>query len=367
MVERIAMLSAHTSPLEQPGSGSAGGMNVYVLETARQLARRGASIVIFTRATEAGVFDAELEPGLRVRHVKPGDLASALMRDPAAFDVIHSHYWISGQIGLLAKERRGIPLVHSMHTMGRVKNLSLAAGETAEPTGRITAESEIVRLVDRLVANTAREREELVELYGADPQRIDIVHPGVDPSVFRPGRRADARQRLGLAPDAELVLYAGRIQPHKAPDLLVEAVARMDRRPELVIVGGASGVPMDLGARVRPPVPHRVLADWYAAADLVCVPSFSESFGLVALEAQACGTPVVAARVGGLSTVVVDGVTGLLVDGHAADGYAAAMTRLLQDRAMHAAMSAKAAVHAAGFTWQATTDQLLESYAKVVA
>jgi D-inositol-3-phosphate glycosyltransferase len=369
MVQRVAMLSAHTSPLEQPGAGAAGGMNVYVLETARQLARRGIDVDIFARATSAGVFDIELEPGLRVHQIEPGDLATSLMRERSPFDVIHSHYWISGQIGLVAKERLGAPLVHAMHTMGRVKNLSLAAGEPPEPSGRITAESEIVHHADRLVANTARERDELVGLYAADRERIDVVHPGVDLAVFTSGRRDESRTRLGVAPDEQLVLFAGRIQPRKAPDVLVRAVAQMQRRPRLVIIGGRSGAQMSLGdgVEVLPPVPHRELADWYAAADVVCVPSHSESFGLVALEAQACGTPVVAARVGGLTTAVVDGVTGVLVDGHAPRAYADAIDHVLGDRAMHAAMSAKAVAHASGFTWQATTDRLLESYAKVVA
>jgi D-inositol-3-phosphate glycosyltransferase len=369
MVQRVAMLSAHTSPLEQPGSGAAGGMNVYVLETARQLARRGIDVDVFARATPAGVFDVELEPGLRVHQVEPGALAMSLMREPASFDVIHSHYWISGQIGLFAKERLGTPLLHAMHTMGRVKNLSLAAGESPEPSGRITAEAEIVRHADRLVANTARERDELVGLYGADRERVDVVHPGVDHTVFTSGRRDESRRRLDIPPEEQLVLFVGRIQPHKAPDVLVRAVAQLRPRPRLVIIGGRSGAEMRLGAaaEVLPPVAHPELADWYAAADVVCVPSHSESFGLVALESQACGTPVVAARVGGLTTAVVDGVTGLLVDGHDPRAYAAAIDQLLGDPALHAAMSAKAVAHASGFTWQATTDRLLESYAKVVA
>jgi D-inositol-3-phosphate glycosyltransferase len=364
MTDRVAMLSAHTSPLEQPGSGAAGGMNVYVLETARQLVARGIAVCVFARSPDARHDAVELAPGLTVHHVPPGGIATALMAQPSRFDVVHSHYWISGQIGLLVREALGVPLVHSMHTMGRVKNLSLAAGELSESTGRITAESEIVRLADRLVANTAGEREELVELYSADSDHIDVVHPGVDLTVFRSGRRAEARARLGVPADEELVLFAGRIQPHKAPDVLVEAVARMPRRPRLVIVGGQSGAPMTLddAVEVLPPVPHELMPDWYAAADVVCVPSFSESFGLVALEAQACGTPVVAARVGGLSTTVVDGVTGTLVDGHAPDAFAHAMSQMLDDRAMHASMSAKAVVHASAFTWESTTDRLLETY-----
>jgi D-inositol-3-phosphate glycosyltransferase len=299
------------------------------------------------------------------------------MEDADAFDVVHSHYWLSGQIGLVAAERRGIPLVHTMHTMGRVKNLNLAIGDRAESFDRICAESEIVRLADRLVANTAQERDELVGLYGADPDRVDVVQPGDDLEVFRPLPRVEARSRLGLPPDERIVLFAGRLQPHKGPDVAIEAVARLDPDVRLVIVGGPSGtgtehpealaeLASDLGVTDRislvPPVDQRKLADWYAAADVVCVPSHSESFGLVAMEAQACGRPVVAAAVGGLPTAVIDGVTGALVDGHDPADYAAALATILNDEALRDTMGAKAVTHAAGFTWDATVDRLVSTY-----
>jgi D-inositol-3-phosphate glycosyltransferase len=294
---------------------------------------------------------------------------------------VHTHYWLSGQIGLVARERRGIPLVHSMHTMGRVKNLNLAVGDRAEPSARIVAESEIVRLADRLVANTAQERDELVALYAADAQSIDVVHPGVNHDVFVPGGRAAARQRLGIDPGQRLVLFAGRLQPHKGPDIAIEALAQLPRDVQMVVVGGPSGTGLEhpealahlavqrgVAHRVSflPPVAQALLADWYLAADVVCVPSHSESFGLVALEAQACGTPVVAAAVGGLTTAVVDGVTGLLVNGHGPDRYARALRTLLDEPALRRTMGAKAAVHAAGFSWDVTADRLLTTYAAAV-
>jgi D-inositol-3-phosphate glycosyltransferase len=409
MLRRIAMLSAHTSPLEQPGDGDAGGMNVYVLELSRQLAARGIEVEIFTRATsrhQPAVHD--VEPGILVHHVAAGpfegleknDLPSQLCsfvrdvlraeveREPGHFDLVHSHYWLSGQVGTVARERWDVPLVHTMHTMAKVKNAMLAEGDAAEPIGRIYGEEEIVRLADRLIANTSEERRELIELYGAEPERVAVVHPGVDLDVFRPGRQDDARRRLGIDADAALLLFAGRIQPLKAPDVVLRAAAEMLRhdpslRSRLVVavVGGASGSGLDqpsalsdLGTalgiddvvRFVPTVAQRELADWYAAASVVCVPSHNESFGLVAIEAQACGTPVVAARVGGLSTSVADGVTGVLIDGHDPVDYAAAIHHLLTDPDAREAMSHKAVRHAEGFGWDVTADRTLGVYAEAV-
>ena len=409
MLRRIAMLSAHTSPLEQPGDGDAGGMNVYVLELSRQLAARGIEVEIFTRATsrhQPAVHDAE--PGIRVHHVAAGpfegleknDLPSQLCsfvrdvlraeveREPGHFDLIHSHYWLSGQVGTVARDRWDVPLVHTMHTMAKVKNAMLAEGDAAEPIGRIYGEEEIVRLADRLIANTAEERRELVDLYGASPERVAVVHPGVDLEVFSAGRQAESRRRLGIADDAALLLFAGRIQPLKAPDVVLRAAAVMleddpalRSRLVVAVVGGASGsgldqpsalsdLAVDLGiadvVRFVPAVAQRELADWYAAASVVCVPSHNESVGLVAIEAQACGTPVVAARVGGLVTSVADGVTGVLVDGHDPVDYAAAIHHLLTDPDAREAMSHKAVRHAEGFGWDVTADRTLAVYGEAV-
>ena len=406
-VRRIAMLSAHTSPLEQPGVGDAGGMNVYVLELSRQLALRGIEVEVFTRATSRHqAASVEAEGGITVHHVPAGpfegltkdDLPAQLCnfvrdvlrveveRGPRYFDLVHSHYWLSGQVGTVAAERWGVPLVHSMHTMAKVKNARLADGDRAEPAGRIAGEEEIVRLADRLIANTEEERRELVQLYAADPQRVEVVHPGVDLDVFVPGRRDAARAELGIAPDTHLVLFAGRIQPLKAPDVLVRAVAELLRRDpsrrsrlELAVVGGASGSGLDhptaltdliadLGladvVRLVPTVTQPELAQWYAAADVVGVPSHNESFGLVAIEAQACGTPVVAARVGGLSTAVADEVSGLLVDGHDPRDYADALARLLDDPTLRHEMGLKAVAHASGFGWDVTAERTLDVYAR---
>jgi D-inositol-3-phosphate glycosyltransferase len=409
MLQRIAMLSAHTSPLEQPGDGDAGGMNVYVLELSRQLASRGIEVEIFTRATSRHQPPTlEAEPGIVVHHVAAGpfegleknDLPSQLCsfvrdvlraeveREPGHFDLVHSHYWLSGQVGTVARERWNVPLVHTMHTMAKVKNAMLAAGDAAEPIGRIYGEEEIVRLADRLIANTAEERRELIEMYAAEPDRVAVVHPGVDINVFRAGRQEEARASLGIAEDTALLLFAGRIQPLKAPDVVIKAAATMLRadpslRERLVvaIVGGASGSGLEqpsaltdlseslgLGDVVRfvPTVSQRELADWYAAASVVCVPSHNESFGLVAIEAQACGTPVVAARVGGLATAVSDGVTGVLIDGHDPHDYAEAIHPLLTDAGLRDAMSQKAVRHAEAFSWDVTADRTLTVYSEAV-
>lgn len=409
MIQRIAMLSAHTSPLEQPGDGDAGGMNVYVLELSRQLASRGIEVEIFTRATSRHQPQlVDVGTGIRVHHVPAGpfeglqknDLPSQLCsfvrdvlraeveREPGHFDLVHSHYWLSGQVGTVARERWNVPLVHTMHTMAKVKNARLAEGDAAEPIGRIYGEEEIVRLADRLIANTMEERRELIEMYEAKPEHVAVVHPGVDLEVFRAGRQAEARAALGVPADAALLLFAGRIQPLKAPDIVLEAAARMlqddpalRERLVVAIVGGASGSGLDrptaltdlserLGladvVRFIPTVTQQDLADWYAAASVVCVPSYNESFGLVAIEAQACGTPVVAARVGGLSTAVSDGVSGVLVDGHDPRDYASALHPLLTDPELRDAMGHKAVHHAESFGWDVTADRTLRVYEEAI-
>jgi len=402
---RVAVLSVHTSPLEQPGTGDAGGLNVYVVETSKRLARAGLEVEVFTRATSSDLPPVvELAPGVTVRHLIAGpfeglgkdDLPSQLcaltsgvlraeaQHEPGWYDVVHSHYWLSGQVGWLASERWGVPLVHTAHTLAKVKNLALAAGDAPEPLRRVVGEQQVVQAADRLVTNTTDEAQELIGLYDADPARVVTVAPGVDLEHFRPGEAGNpaggtARTRLGVPADAVLLLYVGRIQPLKAPDVLLSAAARLlERSPELrdrlvvAVVGGPSGSGLtepaalqrlagELGLPVRfePPCDPQRLRDWYLAADLVAVPSHNESFGLVALEAQACGTPVVATDVGGLRTTVQDGVSGLLVPGHDPSAWASALTRGLS---LRPELSVGAVAHAAAFSWAATADGLLATY-----
>jgi len=391
--------------LDQPGTGDAGGLNVYVVEVAKQLAHRGVEVEIFTRAVCPDSPPAvELAPGVLVRNVVAGPFSEldknslpaqicpftfGVLRTEAAFapgryDLLHAHYWLSGQVAAVAAERWGVPLVQSMHTLGRVKNLALASGDCPEPAARIRGEGEVVAAADRLVANTAEEARQLVELYGADPWRVKTVSPGVDLSVFSPGSGSAARARLGLPQDAVVLVFAGRIQPLKGPDIVLRAAAELLRsRPELadrlvvVFVGGPSGsevgapgrldslaATLGISARVRqePPCPQRELAQWYRAATIVLVPSHSESFGLVALEAQACGTPVVAAAVGGLRTAVRDGVSGILVDGHDPVPYARELEKLIASPGRLTELSRGAIEHASAFGWAATADKLIAVY-----
>ncbi len=399
------MISLHTSPLDQPGTGDAGGMNVYVIELARRLARQGIEVDVFTRATSSALPPVvEAADGVLVRHVHagpyeglakdalPGQLcvfAREVLRTEAAqprghYDAVHSHYWLSGQVGALARDRWGVPLVHTMHTMARVKNESLAEGDTPEPEARVIGEQQVVEAADVLVANTDIEAKQLINLYDADPGRVEVVHPGVDLEVFRPGSQAAARAALGLPADAQVVLFAGRIQPLKAPDVLLRAVAvLLERQPALrsrlvvPVVGGPSGsglehpeslaelaiaLGLDDVVRFVPPVAQSQLAQWYAAATLVAVPSYNESFGLVAAEAGACGTPVVAAAVGGLPTVVRHERSGLLVDTHDDADWARALGRVLTEPGLHDRLAAGAAAQAREFSWDATASAMLETY-----
>jgi D-inositol-3-phosphate glycosyltransferase len=408
---RVAVLSIHTSPLDLPGTGDAGGMNVYVVETARRLAESGVEVEVFTRATSSDrPPSVELAPGVTVRNVTagpfeglrkedlPGQLCAVtagVLRAEATrpegwFDLVHSHYWLSGQVGWLAAERWQVPLIHSMHTLAKVKNRDLAAGDTPEPPMRLIGEEQVVSAADRLIANTDDEARELVELYDASPDEVDVVHPGVDLDVFRPGDgRAAARARRGIAPDAVMLLFVGRIQPLKAPDVLLRAAAALvERDPSLrsrlvvVVCGGPSGSGLDqpealadLAAELRisdlvrfePPASREVLADWYRAADVTVIPSHSESFGLVAVEAQACGSPVVAADVGGLRTAVADAVSGVLVAGHDPQRFADAIGRIVRDPALAQRLSQGAVRHAAGFGWSVTTAGILASYETALA
>jgi D-inositol-3-phosphate glycosyltransferase len=404
-IRRMAMISLHTSPLDQPGTGDAGGMNVYVVEVARRLAARGIEVDIFTRATSS-LLDpvVPLADGVQVTNVHagpfegltknelPGQLcvfAREVLRAEAAhplghYDVVHSHYWLSGQVGALARDRWGVPLVHSMHTMAKVKNDALAEGDTPEPAARVIGEEQVVEAADVLLANTDLEAKQLINLYAAEPGRVEVVHPGVDTAVFRPQDQAAARAARGIPADALVLLFAGRIQPLKAPDVLLHATAELLRlRPELrrrlvvPIVGGPSGSGLErptalanladeLGiadvVRFVPPVPQAELAGWYAAATLVAVPSYNESFGLVAVEAQAAGAPVVAAAVGGLTTVVRHGRSGLLVATHEAGDWARALEQVVLDPAYRDRLAAGAVEQARLFSWDATAAQTLEVY-----
>ena len=399
----------HTSPLDQAGVRDAGGMNIYVVESAKRIAKSGIAVDIFTRATSAALPPiVEIAPGVEVHHITAGPyegltkedlpsqmctMASELLRVEANhprgyYDLIHSHYWISGQVGLLAAQRWNVPLVHTMHTMAKVKNKSLADHD--KPVARAIGEEQSVAGAQGLIANTDAEAANLVSLYDACPDRVHVVAPGVDLVHFSPGGgRREARVQLGLNQESLILAFVGRVQPHKGPDVLIAAAGEMVKHDpvlksklQVLIIGGVSGGDGDELNRLRtlakflgiddrmkfiPPASREELPHWYRAADLVCVPSHSESFGLVALEAQACGTPVVAAAVGGLRTAVADGFSGSLVDGHDPRSWSSVLTRLLHEPQRRISLSMGALEHARRFGWEATARGTIDVYDQLLA
>ena len=288
-----------------------------------------------------------------------------------------------------AAAKLGIPLIHTMHTMARVKNLNLAEGESPEPMIRVQGETQVAAAAQALIANTDSEAASLVSLYDACPDTVHVVNPGVDLFTFSPGTgRKAAREQIGTPADALIVTFVGRIQPHKGPEVLIRATSELVKhspqmRPQLIvnIIGGASGANTEEVERLKelatwlniddvihfaPPVPRADLVHWYRAADLVCVPSYSESFGLVALEAQACGTPVVATAIGGLRTAVADGISGVLVDGHDPKAWSSVIARLLHEPQRRVLLSMGAIEHASHFGWDTTARGTLDIYDQVI-
>jgi D-inositol-3-phosphate glycosyltransferase len=402
---RIAVLSLHTSPTAALGQNANGGLNVCVRETCLAFSERGIATDVFTRRVEP---NGHGEP-LRVEELAAlsrviylpiapsgplskyelldhaasfGDSVAAFAeREQLSYDLIHSHYWLSGVAAERLRERLGVPWVHTAHTLGLVKNRQLAEGAMPEPPQRIRAERAIAAQADRIVASTEDEAEDWVWLYAGRPERIRVVAPGVDLLAFRPQARAHAKRRLGYA-GRPLVLFVGRLERLKGVDVLLRAVALLDRelRGELrVVIIGQDGSDADQSetARLRAlvaelkledqiefvgTVPHDRLPSYYSAADVCVMPSHSESFGLVALEAQACGCPVLAASVSGLQSVVRDEITGFLVPDHEPASYAARLHRLLGDPELSEQMGRRGTLLAQRFTWSRTADRLLEVY-----
>ncbi len=393
---RVALLSLHTSPLAQPGTGDGGGMNVYVREFASALASAGLSCRVYVRRWRDDLPEVvDVEPGFRVVHVPAGppdltkeqlephteEFAAWVCEDLATWgpDVVHANYWLSGVAGRLIKQRLGLPLVTTFHTLARVK----AELGDPEPERRAIAEAEVMACADVVLANCTAEAEQLVEHYHADPDRIEIVAPGVDHAFFSPGSQSGARWALGTD-DRPLLLFVGRIQPLKGVDVAVEALAHAERTDaRLWIVGGASGAGGDgevarvrqliadngLDDRVRfmPPQPHHLLSTFYRAADICLVPSRSESFGLVALEAQACGVPTIASAVGGLVTLVEHGYTGYLVESRDPDEYGAHVDTILADPVLARRLSISAAARGRTYTWAGSARRLVRLYRDVAS
>ena len=388
-VRSVALLSLHTSPVAQPGLGDGGGMNIYVRSLSSALARAGVACDVYTRAEHPDQPPVvTVEPNFRLIHVPAGPLVpvpkenlpelvdeftdSMLARIRACgpdYEVLHANYWLSGQVAHRLKHELSLPMVATFHTLALVKRNGVSDDEAS---GRVQGEIDIIRCADLILASTGEEAGLLGSLYGADSGRIEVLPPGVDHRVFSPGDRAAARARLGL-PGRRVLLFVGRIQPLKGLDLAVQALAEIDDAV-LWAVGGPSGadgpgeldrvrkLAADLGVADRvlmlPPRPHHELVDYYRAADVCLVPSRTESFGLVALEAAACGTPVVAASVGGLRSIVSDGETGLLVEGRDPLEWATAMALLLDDHDLAHAMGARAAARSACWSWGMTAARL---------
>lgn len=392
-VRRIAVLSLHTSPLIQPGTGDAGGMNVYVRELVAALAQAGVDSSVYVRRWRDDLPDVvTVEPGFTVVHVPAGPVDLPKEALPAVVDrfadgvrdhlqvtggvdVLHANYWLSGVAAHRLKHELGLPLVSTFHTLARVK----AETGDPEPQGRDRAEAEVIGCADAILASCTEEAAQLERLYAAAPGRVEIVPPGVDHAFFSPGDRRGARAALGLG-DHPVLLFVGRIQPLKGLDVAVRALDALGRTDAvLLVVGGPSGpqgraeedrvrglvAGLGLADRVRfvPPQPHHLLSTFYRSADVVLVPSRSESFGLVALEAAACGVPVVAAAVGGLRTLVDHGHTGFLVEERDPAVFASHVGELLDEPAVAAAMGATAAVRARRYTWSTTAARLRRLYA----
>ena len=408
--KRIAMLSVHTCPMAALGGKETGGMNVYVRELSRELGAQGLSVDIYTRSQDATRERVrELWPNVRVIHVPAGperpysknivyehlpEFLSGLRHfagtERISYDLVHSHYWLSGWVGRELAREEGMPSVHMFHTLGRMKDAVARTRAEKETNRRIEVEQELMLDMDRLVAATALDKAQMVELYGADPDKIEVIPLGVDLEMFRPISRAEAKAAIGLElPEQQrILLFVGRMDPLKGLDTLLRAICKLsDLAPELArslclaVIGGdidenGSGVDTDLecldklkrevgvdnlvaflGSRAQDTLPY-----YYSAAEVCIVPSHYESFGLVALEAMACGTPVIASRVGGLQSTVEDGVTGLLVPAGDPDALAEKLKLVLSDDDLRMRLGSNARSRAQTYTWRSMADRIIHLY-----
>lgn len=409
---RIGMLSVHTCPLATLGGKETGGMNVYVRDLSRELARRGHRVDVYTRSQDASIpriDDTGLGRGARVIHVPAGPehpydknlvydhlpefvdgvLAQA-QADGIRYDVLHSHYWLSGVVARELRQRWGTPIVHMFHTLGQMKNAVARHPAERETARRIRLETEIVRFADVLIAATLAEREQLARLYSADPAQVRVISPGVDTERFYPIPASHAKEQIGLCPDRRIILFVGRIEPLKGVDNLLQAIAQVvQAQPQvrealcLPIIGGdpdrvreddemmrlqelreelgIGDIVTFLGARDQDMLPY-----YYSAAEMVVMPSDYESFGMVALEAMACGTPVIASDVGGLAFLVKHGRTGYRVPARDPGALAAKITRLLTDEGLRRRIGQRAACWAESYAWPRIADRIEAVYAELV-
>lgn len=412
MQRRVAMICVHTSPLASLGGDKTGGMNVYIRELASALARRGWLVDVFTRASSHTIPQVEADvPGVRVISLRAGPLKQLSTRDHIAlvpeftqalmsfveaeslrYDLVHSHYWLSGMVAESLRQAWGLKYVHMFHTLGRMKNRIANSPSEMEPPERIEGEDRLVRRADALVAATQAERLQQMWLYNADLDRIHVIPPGVDLLRFCPIPREEAREALCVERQEKMLLFVGRIEPLKGIETLLRAAAELKLvRPmglsdlHVVIIGGTLPVPVDADSEMARMVrlteelglQDRVafigaqsqdrLPIFYSAAEVVVMPSHYESFGMVALEAMACGTPVIASEVGGLAYLVQEGVTGFRVPAAEHELLAARIAQLVDDRDLRQRMSRAALEYAQDYSWDRIAGQIKDLYEMVIA
>ena len=397
---RIAVLSVHTSPLARPGGAKAGGLNVYVLQLARQLVARGCEVDIFSRATQPEVpAIVEIEPGLRAVHIEAGPVAPLVPEDiynhleafesgvkafaaasGAGYDVVHSHYWLSGLVGERLKAAWGVPHVAMFHTLGEIKNRSSV--QEHETALRIASERAVLQGADRIICATEQERTAIRALYGGDLAKVQVIPLGVDMDRFRPAAKADARERLGLSQDERIILFVGRLEPLKGVDILIGAASLLDSDVDcsVLIVGGDEtsaqqveqlqdlAQALGVGKRIAfaGAVDHDMLPLYYNAADVCVVPSHYESFGLVAVEAMASGVPVVASRVGGLTGTVKDGETGYLIPWLCPEPFAERIELLLDNEPLRISLGEAAREAVSRYRWENVAGAVLDVYESLI-
>jgi D-inositol-3-phosphate glycosyltransferase len=407
--QTLAVIAAHACPYSEIGSAENGGMSVYVREMAEVLARRHVATVFFTRKEDPDAPPVvDFEDGNRLVHIPAGPqapiskdgffyhlpefyrgVAQWARDEEIEFRLVNSHYWLSGWAGRRLSQLWGVPWAHMAHTLARVKDRDRPAGAAPEADQRVAVELEIVRSTNRMIVPTAQEVEDLVFLYGADRSCISLVPPGVNTEIFAPTDSADLRRRLGLGAGEKVILFTGRLERLKGVEILVHALAaildsRTERDVRLLVLGADSSngileagvhggerarleaLAVEIGVDDRVDflgtVQHQDLPAYYSLADVCAVPSYSESFGMVAIEAEACGTPVVASRIGGLRQLVLDGITGVTVPSHEPIAWAAALRRVIDDPAAREVLGSAARRLAKAYSWETSADLLLEAY-----
>jgi D-inositol-3-phosphate glycosyltransferase len=409
---RIAMLSYHTCPLATLGGKDTGGMNVYVRDLTRELGRQGIHVDVFTRSQDEHVPHVlhDLGYGNRVVHVPAGPeqpfpknqlhehipqfvegIKQFAVDKGLHYDLIHSHYWMSGiAAGMLADDWQ-VPIVHMFHTLGEMKNRTATNNEEKEGHYRLDGERRVLARADRIIAATLAEQAQLQWLYKADPKKIVVIPPGVDTGHFYPIPADEAREFVGIPKEDRMVLFVGRIEPLKGVDTLIRAMAcmrmsEMEKPVYLAIIGGdPDASPDDMSAEMTrlQALSHELCMDrmvvflgkrgqdtlpyFYSAAEVLVMPSHYESFGMVALEAMSCGTPVIASQVGGLAFLVQDGVTGFHVPNGDSDALCAKLSLLMADANLRAEMGSRAADYARGYAWEKIAVQIIRVYENLLA